>query len=140
MKIHEVRLFKPTLAKPVIWVLILLFLVAGNTLAHNKVVIIPLDGSESSVACNIGETNCGGGFCTSLLSDTQNCGTCGNVCSNSCSSGVCVSGETCVDGILNQDETDVDCGGSCPNKCVVGQSCIVNSDCQSGTCDLNTCQ
>jgi len=36
---------------------------------------------------------------------------------------------TCTDKIKNQDETDVDCGGSCPTKCAVGKLCSINSDC-----------
>jgi len=48
---------------------------------------------------------------------------------------------SCNDGIQNQDETDIDCGGTCP-ACESGQSCVVDSDCQSGYCDevTNTCQ
>jgi len=44
---------------------------------------------------------------------------------------------TCNDSIKNQDETDVDCGGSC-GKCFNGKSCINDSDCFSGYCDPET--
>jgi len=43
----------------------------------------------------------------------------------------------CQDGVKNGDETDIDCGGSCPTKCVAGQSCVQDSDCSSGNCTLN---
>lgn len=35
--------------------------------------------------------------------------------------------ESCIDGIKNQNETEIDCGGVCPNKCekIVAQSLIV---------------
>src|SRR5690242_2058603 len=36
---------------------------------------------------------------------------------------------TCTDGVKNGDETDVDCGGSCSNKCAVGKGCGTATDC-----------
>jgi len=39
---------------------------------------------------------------------------------------------TCVDEIKNQDESDIDCGGSC-DFCEDGKSCSINNDC------LNDC-
>ena len=61
-----------------------------------------------------GLTDCGGGICTDLTSDLQNCGACGVVCdkSGSCQNGQCVSGGQC--------SSDVDCGS--------------NSVCESGVC------
>jgi hypothetical protein len=57
---------------------------------------------------------------------------------NSCSTAAC-SGETCSDGIENQDETGVDCGGVCgacgspPNFCPGGvQQFSSQSSCESG--------
>lgn len=47
--------------------------------------------------------------------------------------------ETCSDGIKNQDETDIDCGGSCP-LCEDGRNCSVDSDCISSWCYNGTCQ
>jgi hypothetical protein len=43
----------------------------------------------------------------------------------------------CEDGVKNNDETDVDCGGSCAATCAEGQGCSVNEDCTSGNCGLN---
>lgn len=43
------------------------------------------------------------------------------------------AGPTCGDGIKNQNESDVDCGGPCA-KCPDGLACRTNSDCESGTC------
>lgn len=42
--------------------------------------------------------------------------------------------ETCSDGVLNDDETDVDCGGSC-SPCPEGSGCSDGNDCSSGFCD-----
>ncbi|MEK6816610.1 MAG: hypothetical protein AABY09_03280 [Nanoarchaeota archaeon] len=53
---------------------------------------------------------------------------------------------TCGDGIKNQDETDVDCGGNncrIRNKCALGKLCIVNTDCLSNNCtglSVKTCK
>ncbi len=41
---------------------------------------------------------------------------------------------SCTDGVSNQDETDVDCGGPC-EPCGAGRGCRVSSDCASGWCD-----
>jgi cysteine-rich repeat protein len=44
----------------------------------------------------------------------------------------------CGDGILNGEETDVDCGGVCAG-CSPGQSCGAGRDCDSGVCINTTC-
>lgn len=46
---------------------------------------------------------------------------------------------TCTDAAQNGDETDVDCGGSCP-ACADGQGCAVAEDCSSGVCEGEVCQ
>ncbi len=44
----------------------------------------------------------------------------------------------CEDGAKNNDETDIDCGGStCAARCAAGLACKDASDCQSGSCALN---
>lgn len=40
----------------------------------------------------------------------------------------------CLDHHLSGDESDVDCGGSCPEKCTYGKGCFDNPDCASGIC------
>ena len=49
---------------------------------------------------------------------------------------------TCNDGIMNGNETDVDCGDGClPTKrCDDGLRCKSGLDCNSGVCTLNICQ
>jgi hypothetical protein len=81
------------------------------------------------------------------------CGKCPNnaTCAlpSDCQSGVCNAARalapltcrppTCTDKVKNGDETDVDCGGSCPTKCGNGHPCIANTDCSSGSCSSNVC-
>lgn len=45
---------------------------------------------------------------------------------------------TCTDQTRNGNETDVDCGGSCP-KCGTGAMCGVPADCTSGLCPSGLC-
>src|SRR5690606_22352240 len=45
---------------------------------------------------------------------------------------------SCDDGFHNQDETDVDCGGSC-GPCGVGRMCNLDSECTSGVCRNGRC-
>ncbi len=53
----------------------------------------------------------------------------------------------CHDGILDGNETDVDCGGGTCTACALGKKCAVDSDCVAGdgcdvtskTCDANLC-
>lgn len=40
----------------------------------------------------------------------------------------------CSDGILDGDETDVDCGGVCP-PCAQGRACRIDQDCASDACE-----
>ena len=46
----------------------------------------------------------------------------------------------CSDSVLNGDETDIDCGGSCSIKCGAGSRCIGSTDCISGVCMSDVCQ
>ena len=46
--------------------------------------------------------------------------------------------DNCSNGMLDGDETGVDCGGSC-GPCGDGEPCLVPADCQSQVCD-ETCQ
>ncbi len=58
--------------------------------------------------------------------------------SNVCQGNACVAG-SCGDMTKNNNETDVDCGGSC-GKCADGKTCNVAGDCQSGVCSNTKCQ
>jgi parallel beta-helix repeat protein len=47
---------------------------------------------------------------------------------------------SCDDGAVNQDEVDVDCGGSACDACADGAACLGGSDCTSAVCAGNVCQ
>lgn len=48
--------------------------------------------------------------------------------------------DTCENGVLDGDETDIDCGGLCPELCEDGDDCLYDIDCYSSYCDQNnTC-
>ncbi len=68
----------------------------------------------------------------------QDCRTQGLVCQQSGEQSSCVSPESCTDGIQNQNETDVDCGGVC-DPCEQGKHCIQDTDCASGACVNGVC-
>lgn len=57
---------------------------------------------------------------------------------HACQQELCVPLQ-CADGLLNGQETDVDCGGSECAPCADGLVCVAWSDCQSGFCDNGTC-
>lgn len=87
-----------------------------------------------------GDVDCGGGVCTLCL-DGSTCAMNGDCASFNCMGGICQPAvPSCSDGILNQGETDDDCGGpNCPG-CDEGQNCVVNSDCMDNNCQAGICQ
>ncbi|CAF0903613.1 unnamed protein product [Adineta steineri] len=46
--------------------------------------------------------------------------------------------KTCFDGLMNRDETEIDCGGSCLT-CAVGKNCTLTKDCDNVQCINNIC-
>ncbi|MCB9659445.1 MAG: hypothetical protein H6726_17505 [Sandaracinaceae bacterium] len=46
-------------------------------------------------------------------------------------------GGSCSDGVVNQDETDIDCGGATCGGCQNGGMCSAPTDCVSGGCGAN---
>lgn len=54
-----------------------------------------------------------------------------------CKLGLCVV-SACNDTLHNGDETDTDCGGSCP-KCAAGKMCSGSADCSSSVCNTGRC-
>lgn len=46
---------------------------------------------------------------------------------------------SCSDAIQNQDETDTDCGGDTCPRCLISQTCVVDTDCASQLCESGVC-
>ena len=69
----------------------------------------------------------------------------GDACAFECDAGYVPQGAacnqaapTCTDGVENGTETDVDCGGSCP-ECVSGKACGHGADCLTAACVNGAC-
>lgn len=92
-------------------------------------------GTENAAAgtpCTVGGAVCDGlGHCVECVENDDCTG------AMECRNLQCV-GTACNDGFQNGDETDVDCGGSCP-ACENGESCSVADDCASRFCNAGTC-
>ena len=56
-----------------------------------------------------------------------------------CADGTCVVAH-CINDQVDDDETDVDCGGADCGPCAPGGGCKVDSDCSAGVCVAGTCQ
>ena len=63
-----------------------------------------------------------------------------------CVSGTCAADgppvclvNPCADGIKNNEETDVDCGGLTCAKCALGRACLSGSDCLKNSCQNQVC-
>jgi hypothetical protein len=91
------------------------------------------DGSETDIDC--------GGYCGPCARG-QSCVTSadclGASVDTSCFYGIC--GETCSNGIQDQRETDVDCGGPVCPKCADSKSCLRPGDCAGGSCANGYCE
>lgn len=102
---------------------------------------VTCNGDEGSAALN----ECGG--CTELANEVGDvCGVCETevwACNgtDALTCDTSIACPTCDDGIRNQDESDVDCGGDTCDPCGQDEMCGDNADCDSGlTCDGGTCQ
>ena len=47
--------------------------------------------------------------------------------------------DSCLDGIKDGTETDVDCGTSCNAHCIKGKTCVAGNDCASDLCGAGLC-
>lgn len=68
----------------------------------------------------------------------EDCASQGMLCDETSTPPVCYSPPTCSDGVQNQDETDIDCGGECA-ACIAGSVCNLPEDCDSGICENGIC-
>lgn len=98
----------------------------GGTLEHNPAI--------PGTPCNEGGgTRCdSAGACVECNSDAE-C-----VAGAVCDAGKCVSA-SCIDGVKNGTESDVDCGGASCAGCDLTKACTSNTDCASGLCAGGEC-
>jgi alpha-tubulin suppressor-like RCC1 family protein len=84
----------------------------------------------AGTACKTGGKVCDGiGQCVECLTERD----CTDAAKPVCTESACVAA-TCVDGKPGGDESDVDCGGSCP-PCPNDKACKQVADCASGYCE-----
>ena len=118
---------------------------AGNTGATNLVMEVSVDGGllgtvsysgsgwQNFADYDAGVVDLGAGSHTIRVTSVS-----GNTNFNHID--IIAAAASCGDGLRNQDETDVDCGGAVCGGCRVAGSCVVDSDCASQTCVSNQCQ
>ncbi len=139
----------------------------ADAFSNGKKVCVPKDICSNNLLDKDFETDTDcGGYCTNINYDNAN--TCANnqkcKVGTDCTSGVCEEGKctvkscnnndecglglalcqdhsciTCTDGIKNNDESDVDCGGWCGATCKNGQKCSSGADCLTNKCEEGKC-
>jgi hypothetical protein len=101
----------------------------SHTCAQN---VCGVQNVSAGSACQGGICN-GMGACVECLVNSDCTGAGTPVCKN----GMCV--DACADGVMNGNETDVDCGGNeCP-ECAAGKICDSDDDCSSNDCSGGLC-
>lgn len=96
------------------------------------------DGQRNGTETGI---DCGGGVCPRCplgRTCTANNDCESNFCNLNNNPPTCAT-TSCADGTQNGNETDVDCGGTCPTQCAVDQRCNTFRDCVSGYCTGGLC-
>ncbi len=108
----------------------------GVTIDQSK---IPEYCSNSQLD-SIGETDIDCGDTCPVCDIGKKCRLNDDCTSEYCKAGICVQA-TCTDGIRNQHEGDIDCGGPCNESCADGRKCNENPDCLPASfCDEGTCK
>jgi hypothetical protein len=95
------------------------------------------DGNETDVDCGGSCPACGAGLHCLAGSDCSSLdckGTTADAALTEGDPGTCKAA-TCTDGIENEGESDIDCGGSACPACASGKKCVANTDCASTGCD-----
>jgi hypothetical protein len=97
-------------------------------------------GCANGQACNV-PGDCAQEACSNNVCGVGDGGVCtanSQCVSQLCTNGTCLPAH-CSDGVQDDGETGVDCGGGVCNACIGGQGCNTGSDCLSGTCNGGTC-
>ncbi|HEY4159931.1 MAG TPA: cellulose binding domain-containing protein, partial [Polyangiaceae bacterium] len=93
------------------------------------------NGTETAVDCGGATCVAAGKLCANGLACVANT----DCASGKCTSLVCQV-PSCTDGVKNNGESDIDCGGSNCAKCAATKACTLASDCVTGVCTGNVCQ
>jgi hypothetical protein len=107
---------------------------------ETPVLVTPPPSGQGSSASGGQATECGTGCegsCTECDAGVGGCTSNNDCASRLCANGRC-SEATCADGVQNQGETAVDCGGPCP-RCLAGSACNVANECFSTVCGTANC-
>lgn len=114
---------------------------AGVTVAATSGCMSATGCCSSSSDCTPGQV-CVDGTCAAACASGEDASTCGLPL---CPGPGCPERATgCSDGIRNGREPAVDCGETCPQRCLTGSACNANADCESlrclgGRCAAPTC-
>jgi hypothetical protein len=112
-----------------------------NSQACDVTQLICVDAGCQDKLKNAKETDvdCGGPVCAPCTAN-QRCTTDDDCDSDICDARTlrCVAA-SCSDGVVNQDETDTDCGGALCDPCENDRKCTAASDCQSSVCQARLC-
>lgn len=119
------------------------------------------DGAVNQLTEDCDDTDLKGATCISLgydsgnlrcarncVFDKSNCTVKAYSCLSNidCASGFCnptkhiCQNPSCNDGVQNNDESDIDCGGICGAVCPNGKRCGSNKDCSSNYCSFGLCK
>jgi hypothetical protein len=98
--------------------------------------------------CKFGKTACGiddvtgfpGTICAPDVKPFQNPELACNLLDDNCDGSIDEGMACCPnDGIKNGSESDINCGGTCPERCPDGKICNLNGDCVSQVCVNGIC-
>jgi len=95
----------------------------------------PTACSNGSKDANESDVDCGGSSKCDRCATKSRCTASRDCESTFCKNNICAE-PTCTDKVKNQDETGVDCGGSC-SPCDVGVACDSNDDCSGHYCTVD---
>lgn len=105
----------------------------GTTVMPSACMNDTTDSNETDVDCG-GSSDCKRCGLTQSCSRNSDCG------SSYCRNRRCAQ-PSCTDGVKNQDETAIDCGGTCAPElgCDDGQACREDEDCAGSFCSDDVC-
>jgi len=109
----------------------------GDGYVHQGVEPCDDSNADNSDACLVGceIATCGDGY---VHVGVEACDDANDVDEDGCNN-TCAAPATCIDGLKNGQESDIDCGGPTCEGCLDGEGCVDGLDCGSGFCDEHVC-